>query len=218
MIKTKCRECGKVLEAPDEAAGRKGRCPECGAVFEIPSALEEKKCPGCGRVYPDDIVICTECGINLSTGEKIMPEAAPPAGGGRRGRLRLAGEGALYGAGAGAVVLVVFMLAEALVKSLMGGDPVAGEDLPRMLLFWAAAGGVFGIAIGIVTVMTRSEKAGTLLGLALLGAAVFYVFLRSPLAGLFMLIGALFWGYIVYLASEAVAGVVMKLVGWEKYE
>ncbi len=216
MIKTKCLECGKALEAPEEAAGGKGKCPECGAVFEIPPAREEKKCPACGSVYPDDAVICTKCGINLSTGEKIIPEAA--AGVARSGKLRLAGEGSLYGAAAGAVVLVVFMLVEAFVKSLMGGDPVAGGDLPRMLLFWAAAGGVFGVAIGIVTVMTRSEKAGTLLGLALLGAAVFYVFLKSPLAGLFMLIGSLFWGYIVYLASGAVAGTVMKLVGWEKYE
>ncbi len=35
MIKITCYNCGKKLEAPDEAEGKQGRCPECKAVFMI---------------------------------------------------------------------------------------------------------------------------------------------------------------------------------------
>jgi len=35
-IATTCRGCGKQIEAPESAAGRKARCPQCGAVVEIP--------------------------------------------------------------------------------------------------------------------------------------------------------------------------------------
>ncbi len=36
MIKITCKECGKKLEAPDEAEGKKGRCPYCKTVFVLP--------------------------------------------------------------------------------------------------------------------------------------------------------------------------------------
>ena len=29
-------ECGEIMHAPDEAAGRQGHCPACGAVVQIP--------------------------------------------------------------------------------------------------------------------------------------------------------------------------------------
>lgn len=35
-IKFNCSECGKTINAPDAAAGKKGRCPQCSAVMEIP--------------------------------------------------------------------------------------------------------------------------------------------------------------------------------------
>jgi len=35
-ITTTCGGCGKVIEAPESAAGRKARCPQCGAVVVIP--------------------------------------------------------------------------------------------------------------------------------------------------------------------------------------
>ncbi len=72
MIKVKCSNCGKHLEAPYEAAGKKGKCPECKTVFEVPSASTGgRTCPGCGISYPACTVICTPCGINLDTGEKV---------------------------------------------------------------------------------------------------------------------------------------------------
>lgn len=36
-----CEHCGKVVKAPSEAAGRKGKCPHCQAVCYIPSPPEE---------------------------------------------------------------------------------------------------------------------------------------------------------------------------------
>ncbi len=42
MIKIICFNCGKSLEAPDEAAGKKGRCPGCGEVFEVRGAADER--------------------------------------------------------------------------------------------------------------------------------------------------------------------------------
>ena len=283
MIKITCAECGRHLEAPDDAAGKKGKCPGCGAVFEVPVAggqfaasgwrmkkpggkvygpadtatmrtwiqegrvspedmlaqeaaeswkpahsigefaglfpggQEGKTCPGCGAVYPSDTVICTSCGINLSTGEKIQTAAEIPARvKGTRGRLAL--EGALAGAVTGAVVLAAFLLADIFIRWIFGGRSAAMDDFFRMLLFWAAAGAGFGIVIGIVTVMSRSEKTGTFTGLAMLGAALVLMFLASPLAGFFMLIGAIFWGYLVYLASSAISQSVMKNIRWEKYD
>ncbi len=47
MIKITCTNCGKHLEAPDEAAGKRGRCPECGEVFHLPSSETARK--------PDDL-------------------------------------------------------------------------------------------------------------------------------------------------------------------
>jgi len=35
-ITTTCPGCGKPIEAPDKAAGRKARCPQCGGVVQIP--------------------------------------------------------------------------------------------------------------------------------------------------------------------------------------
>lgn len=37
-ISTTCPGCGKVISAPESAAGHKARCPQCKAVVEIPAA------------------------------------------------------------------------------------------------------------------------------------------------------------------------------------
>lgn len=39
MIEVTCK-CGRVLQAPDKAAGKKGRCKNCGAVLSVPDASE----------------------------------------------------------------------------------------------------------------------------------------------------------------------------------
>ncbi len=49
MMKITCKKCGKKLEAPDEAEGKKGKCPDCGMIFVVsrecaprPEKLEKK--------------------------------------------------------------------------------------------------------------------------------------------------------------------------------
>src|SRR5439155_27210232 len=37
-ISIKCPECGRKLNAPDSAAGRRARCPQCKAVVTLPAA------------------------------------------------------------------------------------------------------------------------------------------------------------------------------------
>lgn len=75
MIKLSCKECGKKLEAPDGAEGKKARCPECSSIFEVPSEnAAGRTCPGCETVYTDCRSVCTSCGINLITGKKVMPD------------------------------------------------------------------------------------------------------------------------------------------------
>lgn len=274
LIKITCDNCGRKLEAPDGAEGRKGKCPGCGEVFHVPGAGwrlkkpggkvypadsaalktwigegrvsaedmlapgggedwkpagsveafaglfpasgEGKTCPGCKKLCTEKSVICTSCGLNLSTGEKIGSEVSAPSGvKGTRGRLAF--EGGVAGALSGAVVLVVLLLVDILIKHIFGGRSAALDNFFRMLIFWAAAGAVFGIVIGIVTALTHSAKAGTFTGIFLMGAGLLLIFLASPLAGLFMLIGAVFWGFIVYLAGSAISQSVIKMIRWEKY-
>ena len=94
-IKVKCK-CGKILSAPDTLAGKKAKCPKCKQIIQIPTpavdrapspppvaqrtASPGKKCPGCGKTYPADVVICTSCGINLQTGKALAVPGALPGG------------------------------------------------------------------------------------------------------------------------------------------
>lgn len=36
-IETTCENCGKVLRAKDDAAGKKAKCPDCGEIIQIPA-------------------------------------------------------------------------------------------------------------------------------------------------------------------------------------
>jgi predicted RNA-binding Zn-ribbon protein involved in translation (DUF1610 family) len=63
-LKTNCPSCGKVLNIPDSAAGKRAKCPACAHVWQIPDAAgggqpaggiaqpagSTTNCPGCGRV------------------------------------------------------------------------------------------------------------------------------------------------------------------------
>jgi len=35
---------------------------------------DKRRCPGCDKIYPEFIVICVDCGINLITGRPLSPE------------------------------------------------------------------------------------------------------------------------------------------------
>jgi hypothetical protein len=76
MIKIICPNCGKRLEAPEEAAGGKGKCPDCGMVFDVPGGrrLATKKepiirglinCPECKKQCSSSAESCPHCGYKL---------------------------------------------------------------------------------------------------------------------------------------------------------
>jgi ribosomal protein S27E len=62
-FKTKCPGCGKTLDVPDSAAGKRVKCPACAQVWQIPAAARvsapapapaqpaapASRCPGCGK-------------------------------------------------------------------------------------------------------------------------------------------------------------------------
>jgi|GEM_PF-1768171 len=89
-----CPKCARKLRVRDDLAGKRVKCPGCGSAIRVPAggaagageAAPEgqgRKCPQCGKVYPLDVAICTDCGIHLRTGRRAGARATPSAWTGR---------------------------------------------------------------------------------------------------------------------------------------
>ena len=76
-IRVECESCGKVMNAKDEAAGKKTKCPGCGEILQVPAnaidaeedgggyddaASDEKACPACGENIKAKALKCRHCG------------------------------------------------------------------------------------------------------------------------------------------------------------
>ncbi len=221
MIKLACSGCGRRLEILDEASGEKVRCPGCGIVFAISSQPRgERNCPGCAAVYPETTLFCTSCGINLVTGEKISTEETDDRPRGKGSGLKLTLEGAFSGAILGALVLAVMLFIDMAADYFFGISGSEGGALMSRLTGRVVTGLVWGSIVGVATAVTRSSKAGIMAGIVLFALAVFFRF-RSVLGssgGLIIMIASLtFSGFIVYVASLAVAKGVLAGIKWEKY-
>jgi hypothetical protein len=84
-----CPACGRQLNVADNAGGKRARCPECGQVASMASAQitataatengvtaqsgsdNDRRCPECGREWPQDTVVCVACGYNFRTGNRL---------------------------------------------------------------------------------------------------------------------------------------------------
>ena len=91
-FKFNCKHCQQSLEAPQEMFGTVIDCPACNGRIEIPQPapkhelsipkawqpksklLLKQGCPGCGKFLAQDEVLCTGCGFNLKTGEKVQKQ------------------------------------------------------------------------------------------------------------------------------------------------
>ena len=84
-IKVTC-QCGRLLAAKDELAGRAASCPKCGETVQIPRhdlhnrLLElfdeagmygSPECPNC---IPPHEVLCIKCGYDKELGRKMTTE------------------------------------------------------------------------------------------------------------------------------------------------
>lgn len=86
-IRVECEACGKVLNAKDDAAGKKAKCPDCGNVLQIPAqevvdaetadqdgfgsanndeedsgSDDRRPCPACGEDIKKNAAKCRFCG------------------------------------------------------------------------------------------------------------------------------------------------------------
>lgn len=77
--------CGKRLEAPESAAGTRGRCPGCGKVLTIPRPEEATLGPEPGAASGEEAAsavgqTCTVCQTTIAAGEAVVfcPECQLP--------------------------------------------------------------------------------------------------------------------------------------------
>lgn len=77
MIQVKCDGCALNFEAPDEAAGKKGRCSHCGTVSDIPGVPGDKHEAGSGGnsagKRPPALIPCPACGAKISDCAETCP-------------------------------------------------------------------------------------------------------------------------------------------------
>jgi poly(3-hydroxybutyrate) depolymerase/ribosomal protein S27E len=85
MIRIECDQCGKSLQVNDELANKRCKCPGCGKILLVPEQgaapmSEGAACPSCGSPVTAQQVICTNCGLDLRTGERLTTSLDAPPG------------------------------------------------------------------------------------------------------------------------------------------
>ena len=77
-IRVACPSCGKSLQAPDSAAGKRAKCPECGKVLVIPEPIQE------AEEVPDEYGLQGDLGDSygvqdlLDEADRLPPPTAGP--------------------------------------------------------------------------------------------------------------------------------------------
>ncbi len=132
-IRIKC-SCGKVLRAPDDAAGKKAKCPGCGKVIAIPAseepvpeeppAEETVLCAECGAEVEEGAVVCMQCGYNFDTGQAFQSPPAEPSG-------RSGPPWKLIGIGGGVLLILVLAIGGFMLFRSGDGSDGMGDATAR---------------------------------------------------------------------------------------
>ncbi|MGB2755098.1 MAG: hypothetical protein WBD75_11155 [Phycisphaerae bacterium] len=125
-IATTCRGCGKVIEAPESAAGRKARCPQCGVVVVIPGEPVASAGPVGGAVPVELVAAALSRSATPSpshgsatTIDRIAARTSP------YGLLRLMAP-IVFGLGVGFGAIVFLVGLASLIVMARQGEPVVG--------------------------------------------------------------------------------------------
>ncbi len=123
-MKFSCPGCGQHISCDTSYAGKEIACPACQARMvvpgEAPAAASEVRvsanaCPGCGAAVAAGAVLCTNCGLNLHTGQRLRSQTAGPAPGRatlpQPAKPSLAKSGSLWAGVALAALGVLFLVA-----------------------------------------------------------------------------------------------------------
>ncbi|MEM6472437.1 MAG: hypothetical protein AAF802_22940 [Planctomycetota bacterium] len=91
-------QCGKSLSVKEQYAGKTLKCPSCGSAIQVPMPASANPvanpmddlfdeegfgrniaavCPACGEQMAAEAVLCTKCGYNKTTGEKVQGHLTP---------------------------------------------------------------------------------------------------------------------------------------------
>ena len=141
-IRMKCSQCGKGLQGPDTAAGKRVKCPGCGAVLSVPAPARPATTPQAAMTR-DDIPL--EAG--LPPAEPAAPRVSTPAGrpavsaaparGSRKKVFAIAG--------IAGVLVIAGIIALLLPKRAAGETPRTEAELVALYQKYAAAKDVAGI-------------------------------------------------------------------------
>lgn len=165
-LKFSCPQCQQHIECDPGYAGLEIACPACnnnlvvpGEAVSAPAVAPGVACPGCGTSLTPEAKLCTECGYDLVTGQRLQmqtqsappprPGAFPPAPAPTR-KKPLASEGLNPNIVAGVIVLVLGVL-YALARSN-----------PEMALVYVAVQGIYSLVIAVmVLIKAFQESTGT---------------------------------------------------------
>ena len=91
-IKIACPQCQQHIACGPEYSGREINCPACGTRMAVPNVAPPPTplipqppapspagvaCPSCSAPIAPDAILCTACGFNLQTRQRIQPRTTP---------------------------------------------------------------------------------------------------------------------------------------------
>jgi hypothetical protein len=187
-IKFSCPSCQQHIQCEDNYGGMQINCPSCAAPMVVPqlpppptpstapppvpspgavsrsAASAPTGCPECGAALGRGAVLCTSCGYNLATRQKLSPGAAAA----RRGATIKTKESWLASP----------LLWGGLVTVVLGGLFLLAKTNPEMVVVYAGVQALFALSMHItVVVFAFREGAGAgMLTLCLWPYTIYFVF------------------------------------------